>query len=93
MLPVNTCIIITFSTDFSILLVLYLRPVAALIDISVLKVDPSLKDKTQEMVVQEEGPTDGTVIVANSDQTDISDESTDIIVDLFGGIGEIILVR
>ena len=45
------------------------------------------------MVVQEEGPTDGTVIVANSDQTDISDESTDIIVDLFGGIGEIILVR
>ena len=66
---------------------------AALIDVSVLKVDKSLKDKVQEVVVQEEGPTDGTVIVASSDNAELSVENGDTILEIFGHIGEIILVR
>lgn len=69
------------------------RPVAALLDIPVLKVDKSLKDKVQEQVVQEEGPTDATVIVSAADNSELSDETADRIPELFGDIGEIILVR
>ena len=38
--------------------------------------------------MQEEGPKDGIAILANSDQSDIPDESVDIIVDMFRTVGD-----
>lgn len=55
--------------------------------------DKKLKDRVQEDVVQEQGPTDGTVIVSSIDNTMLSDESADQVMELFAEIGEIILVR
>ena len=40
-----------------------------------------------------QGPADGSVIVASGDQSGIPNESTDTIVDMFGAIEEIIMVR
>ena len=73
--------------------ILVCRPVAALLDITVLKVDKKLKDRVQEDVVQEQGPTDGTVIVSSIDNSMLSDSSADQVMELFAEIGEIILVR
>ncbi|XP_067943506.1 synaptojanin-1-like [Watersipora subatra] len=69
------------------------RPVAALLELPILKVDKTLKDRVQDLVVQKEGPTDGTVIVASSDKHDITDVNANMILDMFGTLGEIILVR
>ena len=73
--------------------ILVCRPVAALLDITVLKVDKKLKDRIQEDVVQEQGPTDGSVIVSSIDNSMLSDSSADQVMELFAEIGEIILVR
>ena len=73
--------------------ILVCRPVAALLDITVLKVDKKLKDRVQEDVVQEQGPTDGSVIVSSIDNSMLSDSSADQVMELFAEIGEIILVR
>jgi len=67
--------------------------VKALIDIPILKVDRKVKDKVLEAMVEEEGPTDGTVIISASDDAVIPDENADRILEEFSTIGEIILAR
>lgn len=66
---------------------------AAILDVCVLRVDKKLRDRVQEDVVQEQGPTDGTVTVSSIDKAMLSDESADKILEIFAEVGEIILVR
>ena len=66
---------------------------AAFLDIPVLEVESHAKQRVQEQVVTDEGPTDRTVIVASADGNTVSDDTLDTILELFGELGQIDLVR
>lgn len=70
---------------------IFYSPVAALIDIPILRVDKKEKERVQAHVVQEQGPTDSTVVISTTDATMIEDDGA--LIELFSTVGEILIVR
>jgi len=75
------------------LVIVYFRPVMALVDIEVLRSDDALRSSTLQHAVSWLGPPDGTVVLTLESGQEFSDELVDEVVDTFGEFGEIILVR
>ena len=71
----------------------YFRPVLAIIDIETLVIDEERREKVYQSVIDQQGPPDGTVVVAVADGDDFDDDVIDQILTTLGEIGEIILVR
>jgi len=75
------------------LVIVYFRPVMALVDIEVLRSDDALRSSTLQRAVSWLGPPDGTVVLTLESGQEFSDELVDEVVDTFREFGEIILVR
>ncbi|XP_028966400.1 synaptojanin-1 [Galendromus occidentalis] len=73
------------------------RPVVAEIDVEVLRVDPTLRDKTVEEVSKLAGPPDATVLVKKSASSQDKETFSEIFIekmcDLFSELGEVVLIR
>ena len=65
----------------------------AILDIEVLTVDDKKREEVYHDVISQQGPPDGSIIVSIADQDDFEEEAVDAILEKFGEIGEIILVR
>ena len=70
-----------------------LRPVMAILDIEVLCVDEKRREEVYQEVISQQGPPDGSIVVSIDGKDDFDDDLVDAILEKFGEIGEIILVR
>ena len=64
-----------------------------MIEIDVLQVDEDRREETFDEVINEQGPPDGSVIVALASKGEFAENTVDEILTTLGEIGEIILVR
>jgi len=76
-----------------VLVVFCFRPVMAIVDIEVLQCNDDRRSATLKAIIDQLGPTDGTVMLELESGNEFSDDLVNEIVDTFGDYGEIILVR
>ena len=69
------------------------RPVLAIVDIETLEIDEEKREEVYAGVIDNQGPPDGTVILALADGDDFEDEIINKILETLSELGEIILVR
>ncbi len=65
----------------------------AILDLDVLTVDPDRRDMVFNDIIAQQGPPDGTVVVTMATGEEFTDDAIDGILDTFGEVGDIILVR
>ena len=64
-----------------------------MIDIDIIHVDDKKRDSTLQQVIAQQGPPDGTVIVALASRGEFDDDVVNSVIEMLGSCGEIILVR
>ena len=64
-----------------------------MIDIDIIHVDDKKRDATLQQVIAQQGPPDGTVIVALANRAEFDDDIVNSVIEMLGSCGEIILVR
>ncbi len=69
------------------------RPVLAIVDIETLEIEEERREDVYAGVIDNQGPPDGTVILALADGDDFEDEIINKILETLSELGEIILVR
>ncbi len=69
------------------------RPVLAILEVEVLHIDEDRREEVYKHVIGQQGPPDGTIIVSMTNHQEFDDDTVDEVLNTFGEIGEIILVR
>ena len=65
----------------------------AIIETEVLQCNEERRNATLRRIIEQLGPTDGTIVLELESGEEFTDELVEEIIDVFGDVGEIILVR